>query len=143
MTSLGSIWSRLGAYQGLLPRAGLCQTAVMTADLDLPIAVVSTTVGDASAARRLAAGAVRARLAACVQVEAITSHYAWQGAQQEDAEWRLVCKTLLSAAPALREWLRAQHPYEVPQLLTHTVQAEADYAQWVAQQVGPASPARK
>lgn len=100
-----------------------------------PIAVVTTTVADAAAARRLASGAVQARLAACVQVEAMASHYVWQGARHEDAEWRLVCKTLPQTAPALRDWLRAQHPYEVPQLLTHTVEAEADYAQWVGRQV--------
>ena len=111
----------------------------MTSALDAQIAVVTTTMGDAAAAHRLASGAVQARLAACVQVEAITSHYVWQGVQQAEAEWRLVCKTLLFAAPALREWLRAQHPYEVPQLLTHAVQAEQDYVQWVAQQVDPAS----
>ena len=99
------------------------------------LAVVTTTVAQAADARRLAAGAVQARLAACVQLEQIASHYVWQGAQQAEAEWRLVCKTLPGAAPALRAWLRAQHPYEVPQLLTHAVQAEADYAQWVAQQV--------
>lgn len=99
------------------------------------IAVVTTTVASAADARRLASGAVQARLAACVQVESIASHYVWQGAQHEDAEWRLVCKTLPEAAPALRAWLRAQHPYEVPQLLTQAMEAEADYAQWVAGQV--------
>ncbi|WP_313315857.1 divalent cation tolerance protein CutA [Pulveribacter sp.] len=99
------------------------------------IAIVTTTVPSQADARRLAAAAVQQRLAACVQVEAIVSHYAWQGSQCEDAELCLVCKTLPAAAPALRAWLRSQHPYEVPQLLTHTVQAEADYAQWMAQQV--------
>ncbi|WP_313080749.1 divalent cation tolerance protein CutA [Pulveribacter sp.] len=97
--------------------------------------MVTTTVADPADARRLAAAAVQARLAACVQVEAIASHYVWQGHQSEDAEWRLSCKTLTSAAPRLRAWLREQHPYEVPQLLTHAVQAEADYARWVAQHV--------
>ena len=99
------------------------------------IAVVTTTVASAADAQQLAAGAVQARVAACVQVEAIASHYVWQGAQHEDAEWRLVCKTLPQAAPALRAWLRRHHPYEVPQLLTHAAEAEADYAQWVEQQV--------
>lgn len=101
------------------------------------LCVVTTTVADADSARRLAQGAVRARLAACVQVEQIESHYVWRGSEHADAEWRLVCKTLPSAAPALRAWLRTQHPYEVPQLLTHEVQAEAEYAAWVAQQVNP------
>lgn len=104
---------------------------------NLLLTVVTTTVADPETARRLAQGAVRERLAACVQVEAIASHYVWAGAEHADAEWRLVCKTLPSAAPALRAWLRAQHPYEVPQLLTHEVQAEADYAAWVDQQVNP------
>ncbi|QNP57728.1 divalent-cation tolerance protein CutA [Paenacidovorax monticola] len=99
------------------------------------IAVVTTTVASAADAERLAVQAVQARVAACVQVEAITSHYVWQGAQHADAEWRLVCKTLPRAAAALCAWLRAHHPYEVPQLLTHAVEAEADYVQWVAQQV--------
>jgi periplasmic divalent cation tolerance protein len=101
------------------------------------IAIITTTVASAADARRLAAQAVQARLAACVQVETIASHYVWQGAQHEDAEWRLTCKTLPQAAPALRAWLRAHHPYETPQLLTHAAQAEADYAQWVARQVEP------
>ena len=39
-----------------------------------PLAVVTTTVASAADAQRLAAGAVRSRLAACVQVEAIASH---------------------------------------------------------------------
>ncbi|MDE2416002.1 MAG: divalent-cation tolerance protein CutA [Comamonadaceae bacterium] len=112
-----------------------CQTCPMHSTSTPQLAVVTTTVASAADAQRLAAGAVQARLAACVQVEVIASHYVWQGAQHEDAEWRLVCKTLPQAAGALRAWLRAQHPYEVPQLLTHSVQAEADYAQWVAQQV--------
>jgi periplasmic divalent cation tolerance protein len=103
------------------------------------LSVVTTTVADADSARRLAKGAVRARLAACVQVEEIESHYVWNGAEQADAEWRLVCKTLPSAAPALLAWLRAQHPYQVPQLLTHEVLAQPDYAAWVTQQVGGAT----
>ena len=121
----------------LKARAMLCQTPAMysTPTPSCLVAVVTTTVASVADAQRLAAGAVQARLAACVQVEAIASHYVWQGALHEDAEWRLVCKTLPRAAPALCGWLRAQHPYEVPQLLTHGVEAEVDYAQWMAQQV--------
>jgi periplasmic divalent cation tolerance protein len=99
------------------------------------IAIVTTTVATQADASRLAAQAVQARLAACVQVEAIASHYVWQGARHEDAEWRLTCKTLPRAAPALRAWLRAHHPYETPQLLTQTAEAEGDYAGWVERQV--------
>lgn len=97
--------------------------------------VVTTTVASADDAQRLAAQAVQARLAACVQVEAITSHYVWQGQAHAEAEWRLVCKTTPAVAPALQTWLQAQHPYDVPQLLAQPVQASASYAAWVAQAV--------
>lgn len=101
-----------------------------------PIAVVTTTVAQEADARRLAQGAVQLRHAACVQVEAITSHYVWDGRQCEESEWRLVCKTLPEAVPALLDWLRAAHPYEVPQVLVRTELAMEDYAAWVARQVG-------
>ncbi|PWW47835.1 uncharacterized protein involved in tolerance to divalent cations [Melaminivora alkalimesophila] len=97
--------------------------------------MVTTTVASAADAQRLAAGAVGERLAACVQVEQIASHYVWKGRPHDEAEWRLACKTTAHAAPALCAWLRAQHPYEVPQLLAQPVQASEDYAQWVTEQV--------
>lgn len=100
-----------------------------------PIAVVTTTVAQQDEARRLAQGAVQARHAACVQVEPIASHYVWNGQQCEEPEWRLVCKTLPEAVPALLAWLRAAHGYEVPQLLVRTDMATDDYADWVRQQV--------
>jgi len=104
------------------------------------IAVIATTLASAEEARRLAAACVQMRLAACVQIEEVTSHYVWQGKAHAEQEWRMVCKTLPQTAHALRAWLRGQHPYEVPQLLTHMVEAEADYAQWVAQQVTQKTP---
>ncbi len=100
-----------------------------------PVAVATTTVDSPEAAQRLAQAAVQARLAACVQVEAITSHYVWQGQQEAGAEWRLVFKTLPQTVDALAQWLHAAHPYDVPQWLVRTEQAAPAYAEWVAQQV--------
>lgn len=100
-----------------------------------PIAIVTTTVGSAADAERLAQGAVQAQLAACVQVEAITSHYVWDGQMECSAEWRMVCKTLPASVEALRAWFHAAHPYDVPQLLLRTEHADPAYAAWVAEQV--------
>lgn len=101
---------------------------------DAPIAVVTTTVGSAADASQLADLVLQARLAACVQVLQITSSYYWQGALHQDAEWRLECKTTTEAAQALRDMLARHHPYDVPELLVQTVQAERGYAQWVQEQ---------
>lgn len=101
----------------------------------LDVCMVTTTVATEAEARRLAQGVLHARLAACVQVEPITSHFRWQGALQEDRELRVVCKTIPDAVPALFGLLRSQHPYTLPQLALQTLQASADYAQWVRSEV--------
>lgn len=99
------------------------------------VSVVTTTVPSVEDAERLAGAAVQAQLAACVQVDAITSYYVWEGQLQSSPEWRLVFKTVPDAVQTLLEWLRGQHPYELPQLLLRGEQAQKDYGQWVAQNV--------
>lgn len=101
----------------------------------LDVCMVTTTVATEADARRLAQAVLQARLAACVQVEPITSHFRWDGAIQEDRELRLACKTSPDAVPALLALLRAQHPYTLPQLVVQPLQAAADYAQWVRSEV--------
>ena len=101
----------------------------------LDVCMVTTTVASEADARRLAQAVLQARLAACVQVEPITSHFRWEGALQEDREVRLACKTTPDAVPALLALLRAQHPYTLPQLVVQPLQASADYEQWVRSQV--------
>ena len=98
------------------------------------LSAVTTTVGTAEDARRLAQAVLVQRLAACVQIEAISSHYRWQGALHEDVEWRLVCKTVPQAVDGLFALLQAQHPYTLPQLVVQPLQASAAYADWVRQE---------
>lgn len=99
------------------------------------VSVVTTTVATAADAERLASHAVQERLAACAQVEAISSHYMWDGTLQVSPEWRLVFKTVPGAVQSLVEWLRSHHPYTLPQILMRGEQAQRDYASWVAEQV--------
>lgn len=100
--------------------------------------LVTTTVASAADARRLAQAVVQARLAACVQVEPITAYFPWQGALQEEREFRLVCKTAPRALHPLLALVRAHHPYVLPQLVVQTLQGSAEYADWVDAQVAHA-----
>ena len=102
-----------------------------------PLWCITTTVGQASDASALASQVLAQRLAACVQVEALQSHYRWQGQTLAEPEWRLTLKTTAAAGPALLAWLRQHHPYDLPQLCWSTWQASADYAQWVHDNVSP------
>jgi periplasmic divalent cation tolerance protein len=99
------------------------------------LAAVTTTVSSAEQARGLAQAIMCQGLAACVQVEAVVSHYRWEGALREEGEHRLVCKTLPAAVPALLGLLRAQHPYDLPELVVQPLRATAEYADWVRQEV--------
>lgn len=99
-----------------------------------PLAAVTTTVGSAEDARRLAQAVLAQRLAACVQIESVVSHYRWQGDLHEETEYRLVCKTPPEAVPTLLARLQELHPYELPELVVQALSASVRYADWVRQE---------
>jgi periplasmic divalent cation tolerance protein len=97
----------------------------------LPLLVV-TTLGSREQALTLGREMVERRLAACAQVSAIESVYRWQGAVEQDAEFRLLLKTRPSVYGRLAAALRESHPYELPAIhAIATVHADAAYAEWV------------
>jgi periplasmic divalent cation tolerance protein len=100
-----------------------------------PLCLVLTTVATREDAQRLAHAMVEQRLAACAQINAIDSVYRWNGALQSEPEWRLVLKTTQAARPALQAALRAVHPYDLPAIVTLPMEAEEDFALWVAAEV--------
>jgi periplasmic divalent cation tolerance protein len=97
---------------------------------------VTTTAGSRPDAERLARAVVAARLAACAQLDAdLTSVYRWQGQVCEEAEVRLTFKTTAQAEPALRAFIAAHHPYELPQYTCWPASATPGYAAWVRGEV--------
>ncbi|MEY2800650.1 MAG: hypothetical protein RL513_234 [Pseudomonadota bacterium] len=100
-----------------------------------------TTVATQAQARELAQHLVSQRLAACVQLQAIESVYRWDGAVQQEPEWRLLIKTSEAAWPALQAAVLARHPYETPALLAWPADhASTGFAAWVEHEVGPSAP---
>ncbi|WP_019813959.1 divalent-cation tolerance protein CutA [Saccharomonospora saliphila] len=99
-------------------------------------AVVVTTTDSEAAARKLAAGAVEARLGACAQVLGpITSVYRWQGKTETEAEWRIEIKTAADRVEALVEHLKAHHSYDVPEVVaTPVTDGSAEYLSWVVEE---------
>lgn len=94
-----------------------------------------TTVATREQARTLARSLVEQRLAACVQIEAIESVYRWDGALQQDGEFRLLIKTEAGRWDALREAVLREHPYELPALAAWPLPLASDaFAQWVAEE---------
>ncbi|KAL8213613.1 UNVERIFIED_CONTAM: hypothetical protein K2H54_067423 [Gekko kuhli] len=84
-------------------------------------------------AKEIARAVVERRLAACVNVvPRITSIYEWKGKIEEDAEVLLMIKTRSSRIPALAEFVRSVHPYEVAEVIAVPIQqGNPPYLQWV------------
>ncbi len=102
----------------------------------LPLLVV-TTVGTREEAQALARVIVGMHLAACVQIEPIESVYRWRGQVYEDAELRLLFKTVGSQYAQIEAAIRAHHPYELPAIHAVATQAaDPVYAAWVAENSG-------
>lgn len=94
--------------------------------------VVMTTVDSEADAHSLAGSLVDAGLAACVQVLPMMSFYVWKGERRSEAEYLLQAKTRTALLPALENFIRTHHPYELPELLQMPVVAgAAGYLQWL------------
>ena len=98
------------------------------------ILAVTTTVATEEDAVAMSRAVVERRLAACAQIERIRSFFRWQGAVQEEPEFRILFKTTEDRYPALQEAIRALHKYDVPVIhAVEAVQAFEPYARWVAE----------
>lgn len=104
----------------------------------VPMLSVTTTVATPEDARKLAHAVLVARLAACVQIEPITSVYPWEGRLCEETEQRLSFKTLAPQLDPLRALVLASHPYTLPQFVVTQGVASPAYAGWMRESVGPA-----
>jgi periplasmic divalent cation tolerance protein len=96
--------------------------------------LILTNLPDEASAHRLAARLVDDRLAACVSIMApCTSVYRWQGAVEEAREIPLLIKSTAERYPALETAIRANHPYELPEIVAVPVaHGLPEYLDWVA-----------
>ncbi len=99
--------------------------------------VVMTTVSSRDQAEKLARSVLEARLAACVQIQDITSYYWWEQKINRDAEQLLFLKTTVDKYQALEAHLVANHSYNTPEVLRLPVEAGFEkYLGWIEKEVG-------
>ncbi len=92
-------------------------------------------------AERLAQGLLNERLAACVQILAMQSVYRWQGKIESEREGLLQIKTRWDRFEAVKTWLLANHPYEVPEILGLPITTgHGDYLAWINACLAPDEP---
>jgi periplasmic divalent cation tolerance protein len=96
--------------------------------------LVLTNLPDRAAAEKLADAIVAKNLAACVNILApCRSVYRWKGAVQHDEEHPMLIKTTRERYAALESEMRAQHPYELPEIIAVPIERGLPaYLDWVA-----------
>lgn len=102
--------------------------------------IVMTNLPDRASASRLAALLVEQQYAACVNILAeCTSVYRWQGKVETTTEVPLLVKTSAVAYSRVEDIIRANHPYELPEIVGIPVgHALPAYLEWVSAQAGAA-----
>jgi len=96
-------------------------------------AQLQTTIDSRERAAELVRSAVDAGLAACGQVLGpIESVYRWKGRVEEAGEWLCLFKTRAALAERLERFLLERHPYEVPEIVTLSVERTSEaYGDWI------------
>jgi len=94
---------------------------------------VMTTTDSLEHARSMAHGLVERKLAACVQISNIESHYVWDGETQHEDEFRLMIKTTDERYADVEAAICELHGYDLPAIYALVLDPVYEpYAQWVA-----------
>lgn len=103
----------------------------------MTVIAVVTSVGNRAEAQAMARALVERRLAACAQISEIESFYTWDGAVQNEAEFRVLFKTTEERYQAVEDAIRELHTYELPAIHAFPiVQVYAPYAAWIESNSG-------
>ena len=93
--------------------------------------VIWSTVPSALSAA-LAKSLLEKNLVACVNITMVRSLYRWKGEFCDDEEHLLIIKTRRGLADAVIRALKAEHPYEMPEIIVLPVIAgHPPYLDWV------------
>jgi periplasmic divalent cation tolerance protein len=95
--------------------------------------IVSSTFATREDARRVAGGLLAEKLAACVQLMDIESHYVWKGEIKHEPEVMLLAKTRSDLFPTVIARIKTLHPYETPEIVAQSfVAGFQPYLNWIA-----------
>jgi len=95
--------------------------------------IILTTLPDEAIARSLAQELIKNQMAACVNImPRMSSIYSWKGKIEEGQEHLLMIKTRAERYSAIEQAIRAQHPYELPEIIATPIShGLPEYMNWI------------
>jgi periplasmic divalent cation tolerance protein len=100
-----------------------------------PLTLVLTTEADRERAERLAVTLLERRLAACVSLLPVRSHYRWQGRLEADEEVQLLIKTDPDRLEHLHAAVLELHSYDTPEWIHWQAATGGAYGDWCRDQL--------
>ena len=99
--------------------------------------LILVSTGGRDDAERIGEALVVEHLAACCNVvPTVASFYYWDGQLQREHEALLLIKTLQSLSPAVQEFVRKHHSYELPEIIEVPIAGGSSaYLNWLETQV--------
>lgn len=87
-------------------------------------------------ANEIASRIMSEKLAACVHVSPITSHYFWKGKIENQPEFLISIKTIMPAFEKLEACIKSTHNYELPEIsFTQITGGSKEYLNWILEAV--------
>ena len=94
--------------------------------------VVLTTTNSKENVNAIVNSVLAKKLAACIQVVPIESHYLWEGQVNNDCEFLLLLKAKAADYADLEAAIRTVHAYEVPEVVGLDVEnGSSEYLDWI------------
>ena len=123
----------------LLP-GNLSSMAAMSSSSGRPLEEFSmafVTAPNSEKAKEIAGGIVSNKLAACVNIiPGVTSVYEWEGKIENDSEVLMMIKTRSSRIEELTEFVKKNHPYDVCEVITTSIEGgNKEYIDWIGKVV--------
>ncbi len=96
--------------------------------------VVLTTTASDEETEKIALALLEKKLAACVQATPVKSFYTWKGRIHKDHENLLFIKCKSIDYAGIEECIRANHSYEVPEIVQLPLaNGWPEYLEWISQ----------
>lgn len=109
----------------------------MNQEFESKLLVVVSSFPSREDALTMARQLIEQNLAACVQIQdGIYSLYRWEGKICEESEVMLSAKTDLSRWNDIRAFIKARHPFKLPEIIAFKPEEyEMQYGNWVQAEV--------
>jgi periplasmic divalent cation tolerance protein len=98
--------------------------------------IILSTSGTKEEAEDIAWALVERKLAACVNIIALTSVFRWKEEIESNPEYLLIIKTTAAAFERVRDAIKELNSYELPECIQLSVEAGSEaYMKWIGDSV--------